>query len=30
VLASCGEQWAIVVLLLLAPFLFGRQLVSAT
>jgi len=30
VLASCGEQWAIVVLLLLAPFLFGRQFVSAT
>jgi 4-hydroxybenzoate polyprenyltransferase len=30
VLASCGEQWAIVVLLLLAPFVAGRRLVSAT
>ena len=30
VLASCGEPWAIVVLLLLGPFLFGRQLVSPT
>ena len=30
VLAACGEQWAIVVLMLLAPFLVGRQLVSAT
>lgn len=30
VLASCGEQWAIVVLMLLAPFLAGRRLVSAT
>jgi len=30
VLAVCGEAWAIVVLLLLAPFLLGRQLVSAT
>jgi hypothetical protein len=30
VLPVCGEAWAIVVLLLLVPFLFGRQLVSAT
>jgi hypothetical protein len=30
VLSSCSEQWAIVVILLLAPFLFGRQLVSVT
>ncbi|NDC53822.1 MAG: hypothetical protein EBZ74_05905 [Planctomycetia bacterium] len=30
VLPACGEAWAIVVLLLLVPFLFGRQLVSAT
>jgi len=30
VLAACGEQWAIVVIMLLAPFLCGRQLVSAT
>lgn len=30
VLAVCGEAWAIVVLLLLVPFLLGRQLVSAT
>ncbi len=30
VLPVCGEAWAIVVLLLLAPFLIGRQLVSAT
>ena len=30
VLPVCGEGWAIVVLLLLVPFLLGRQLVSAT
>jgi 4-hydroxybenzoate polyprenyltransferase len=30
VLAACGEQWAIVVLLLLAPFLFGRQFIPPT
>jgi 4-hydroxybenzoate polyprenyltransferase len=30
VLPACGEAWAIVVLLLLVPFLLGRQLVSAT
>ncbi|MEI6239594.1 MAG: UbiA family prenyltransferase [Planctomycetia bacterium] len=30
VLPVCGEAWAIVVLLLLVPFLLGRQLVSAT
>jgi hypothetical protein len=30
VLAACGEPWAIVVLTLLGPFLFGRQLVSPT
>ncbi|NBT13055.1 MAG: hypothetical protein EBS56_05655 [Planctomycetia bacterium] len=30
VLPACGEAWAIVVLLLLVPFLVGRQLVSAT
>ncbi|NBW96784.1 MAG: hypothetical protein EBR28_08650 [Planctomycetia bacterium] len=30
VLPVCGEAWAIVVLLILAPFLVGRQLVSAT
>jgi 4-hydroxybenzoate polyprenyltransferase len=30
VLAVCGEAWAIVVLLLLVPFLIGRQIVSAT
>lgn len=30
VLPACGDAWAIVVLLLLVPFLFGRQLVSAT
>ena len=30
VLAVRGEAWAIVVLLLLVPFLLGRQIVSAT
>jgi 4-hydroxybenzoate polyprenyltransferase len=30
VLAACGEQWSLVVLMLLAPFLVGRQLVAAT
>ena len=30
VLAACGEQWAVVVLALLAPFLLGRRLVSPT
>lgn len=30
VLPVCGEAWAIAVLLLLVPFLLGRQLVSAT
>ena len=30
VLATCGEPWAIVVLVLLAPFLLGRRLVSPT
>ncbi len=30
VLATCGERWAIVVLALLAWFLFGRQLVPPT
>ena len=30
VLAACGEQWAVVVLMLLAVFLFGRRLVSPT
>jgi hypothetical protein len=30
VLAACGEQWAIVVLLLLGPFLFGRQFIPST
>ncbi|NCA11239.1 hypothetical protein EBR56_05450 [bacterium] len=30
VLPMCGEAWALVVLLLLVPFLIGRQIVSAT
>lgn len=30
VLAACGEPWAIVVLALLAPFLFGRQFIPPT
>jgi len=30
VLAACGQQWAVVVLILLVPFFFGRQLVAAT
>ena len=30
VLASCGERWAVVVLLLLAFFVFGRRLVPPT
>jgi len=30
VLPVCGEAWAIVVLLLLVPFLLGRRIVSAT
>jgi 4-hydroxybenzoate polyprenyltransferase len=30
VLATCGEPWAILVLMLLAPFLVGRRLVSPT
>jgi 4-hydroxybenzoate polyprenyltransferase len=30
VLASCGERWAVVVLLLLAFFMFGRRLVPPT
>jgi 4-hydroxybenzoate polyprenyltransferase len=30
VLATCGEPWAIAVLMLLAPFLLGRRLVSPT
>jgi len=30
VLAGCGREWAIVVLLLLIPFFAGRRLVSAT
>jgi hypothetical protein len=30
VLAGCGEQWAVVILMLLAPFLAGRRLVSST
>ena len=30
VLASCGELWSIVVLLLLVPFLLGRRFVSPT
>jgi hypothetical protein len=30
VLATCGEPWAILVLMLLAPFLLGRRLVSPT
>jgi hypothetical protein len=30
VLAACGEQWAIVVLMLLGVFLAGRRLVSPT
>jgi 4-hydroxybenzoate polyprenyltransferase len=30
VLAACGEAWAIVVLMLLAVFLFGRRIVPPT
>jgi 4-hydroxybenzoate polyprenyltransferase len=30
VLASCGEQWALVVLALLGAFIFGRRLVPPT
>jgi 4-hydroxybenzoate polyprenyltransferase len=30
VLATCGEPWSIVVLLLLVPFLLGRRFVSPT
>ena len=30
VLAACGEQWSIVLLALLAPFLLGRRLVAPT
>jgi 4-hydroxybenzoate polyprenyltransferase len=30
VLATCGEGWSIVVLLLLAPFLIGRRFISPT
>jgi hypothetical protein len=30
VLATCGEQWAVVVLALLGVFLFGRRLVPPT
>lgn len=30
VLATCGEPWSIVVLLLLVPFLLGRRIVSPT
>ena len=30
VLATCGEPWSIVVLLLLVPFLVGRRFVSPT
>ena len=30
VLAACGEQWAIAVIVLLAPFLLGRRLVPPT
>jgi 4-hydroxybenzoate polyprenyltransferase len=30
VLAACGEQWAVVVLLLLGVFVLGRQLVPPT
>lgn len=30
VLATCGEPWAVVVLMLLAPFLLGRRVVSPT
>ena len=30
VLATCGEAWSIVVLLLLVPFLVGRRFVSPT
>jgi hypothetical protein len=30
VLAACGEQWAVVVLLLLGWFVLGRQLVPPT
>ena len=30
VLAACGEQWAVVVLLLLGGFVLGRQLVPPT
>jgi hypothetical protein len=30
VLAFCGERWAVVLLLLLPLFLFGRRLVPPT
>jgi hypothetical protein len=30
VLAACGEQWAVVVLLLLGVFVLGRQFVPPT
>ncbi|MFM1996981.1 MAG: hypothetical protein RLZZ111_1368 [Planctomycetota bacterium] len=30
VLATCGEGWSILVLLLLAPFLLGRRFISPT
>ncbi|RLS29787.1 MAG: hypothetical protein DWH79_11800 [Planctomycetota bacterium] len=30
VLAACGEQWAVVILLLLAPFMFLRQFIPPT
>jgi len=30
VLAACGQQWAVIVLILLVPFFFGRQVVAAT
>ena len=30
VLATCGEQWALVILALVAVFLAGRQIVPPT
>ena len=30
VLATCGEPWSILVLMLLVPFFLGRRFVSPT
>ena len=30
VLAACGESWAIVIIILIVPFLVGRRFASPT